>query len=114
MYRFIINKRYVSLLRAIARPGKHDILGISRETGITYSRMSNLIMQFSREGIVEKNRLNEGPGIKLDVSITDKGKMIIELFDKIAEIMEKEMSTEKIGNERGWKNGGNGKQSNLR
>ena len=105
MYRFIINKRYVNLLRAIARPGKHDVLGISRETGITYSRMSNLIMQFSREGIVEKNRLNEGPGIKLDVSITDKGKMIIEMFNKISEIMEDGISINGIKNERGWKNG---------
>ncbi len=107
MYRFIINKRYVNLLRAIARPGKHDVLGISRETGITYSRMSNLIMQFSREGIVEKNRLNEGPGIKLDVSITDKGKMIIEMFNKISEIMEDGISINGIKNERGWKNGKN-------
>ena len=106
MYRFIINKRYVNLLRAIAKPGKHDVLGISRETGITYSRMSNLIMQFSREGIVEKNRLNEGPGIKLDVSITEKGKIIIELFNKISEIMEKGISIKEIKNERGWKNGG--------
>jgi len=106
MYRFIINKRYVNLLRAIARPGKHDILGISRETGITYSRMSNLIMQFAREGIVEKNRLNEGPGIKLDVSITDKGKMIIEMLNKISGIMEEGISINKIKNERGWKNGG--------
>jgi len=95
------------LLRAIARPGKHDVLGISRETGITYSRMSNLIMQFSREGIVEKNRLNEGPGIKLDVSITDKGKMIIEMFNKISEIMEDGISINGIKNERGWKNGKN-------
>jgi len=107
MYRFIINKRYVNLLRAIARPGKHDVLGISRETGITYSRMSNLIMQFSREGIVEKNRLNEGPGIKLDVSITDKGKIIIELFNKISEIMEEGISINEIKNERGWRNGKN-------
>jgi len=106
MYRFIINKRYVNLLKAIAGPGKHDILRISRETGITYSRMSNLIMQFSREGIVEKNRLNEGPGIKLDVSITEKGKIIIELFNKISEIMEKGISIKEIKNERGWKNGG--------
>ena len=106
MYRFIINKRYVNLLRAIARPGKHDILGISRETGITYSRMSNIVMQFAREGIVKKDRSDEGPGMKLDVSITEKGKMIIEFFNKIAEIMEEKIIAEKIKNERGWKNGG--------
>ncbi|MFH1917619.1 MAG: MarR family winged helix-turn-helix transcriptional regulator [Nanoarchaeota archaeon] len=106
MYRFIINKKYVNLLRAIARPGKHDILGISRETGITYSRMSNIVMQFAREGIVKKDRSDEGPGMKLDVSITEKGKMIIEFFNKIAEIMEEKIIAEKIKNERGWKNGG--------
>ena len=106
MYRFVINKRYVNLLRAIARPGKHDILGISRETGITYSRMSNIVMQFAREGIVKKDRSDEGPGMKLDVSITEKGKMIIEFFNKIAEIMEEKIIAEKIKNERGWKNGG--------
>jgi molybdate transport repressor ModE-like protein len=105
MYRFIINKRYVDLLRAIAKPGKHDILGISRETGITYSRMSNLIMQFAREGIVEKNRMDKGPGIRLDVSITEKGKIIIEMFNKIAKIMEEGVSVNETKNERGWKNG---------
>lgn len=106
MYRFIINRRYVNLLKAIARPGKHDILEISRETGITYSRMSNLIMQFAREGLVIKNRSNEGPGKKLDVSITKKGGVVIETFNKIDEIMEEGIPINEIKSERGWRNGG--------
>lgn len=106
MYRFIINKRYVNLLKAIARPGKHDILEISRETGITYSRMSNLIMQFAREGLVIKNRSKEGPGKKLDVSITKKGDGVIEAFNKIDEIMKEGIPVNGIKNEWGWKNGG--------
>lgn len=68
--------------------------------------MSNIVMQFAREGIVKKDRSDEGPGMKLDVSITEKGKMIIEFFNKIAEIMEEKIIAEKIKNERGWKNGG--------
>lgn len=106
MYRFIINRRYVNLLKSISRPGKHDILDISRETGITYSRMSNLVMQFAREGLVIKNRSSEGPGKKLDVSITKKGEVIIEIFNRIEEIMKEGIPINEIKSERGWKNGG--------
>jgi DNA-binding MarR family transcriptional regulator len=105
MYRFIINKRYVDLLRAIAKPGKHDILGISRETGITYSRMSNLIMQFAREGIVEKNRMDKGPGIRLDVSLTETPSSIILAILLNISIITLPFSVIETKNERGWKNG---------
>ena len=103
MYRFIVNKRYVNLLKTIAKPGKHDILDMSKETGITYSRLSNIIMQFARERIVQKERSDEGPGRKLDISITEKGKLIIGFFDQIEKVMLEEMSEEEI-TERGWKN----------
>lgn len=86
MYRFIINKRYVDLLKIIARNGKHDILKLSRETRLSYGQMSIVIKQFTEEGIVYKER-DEGPGVKVDVSITEKGKLIISYFEDIEKVI---------------------------
>jgi len=94
MYRFIINKRYVNLLKAIARQGNHDVLGISRDVGFAYCRTSEYISQFAKEGIVHKVRLDKGPGIRVNISITEKGKEIIACFDKINEIMERKSEKE--------------------
>jgi len=83
----IVDKQRVNLLKAIAKPGEHDILDMSRVTGITYSRVSNIVMQLAEKGVVEKNRSKKGPGRKLDVSITEKGRALISCIDKIKEII---------------------------
>ena len=105
MYRFIVSKKYVELLRKIASSGKHDVLSISRETKMAYGHMSTVLSQFSKEGIVLKERTNEGPGMKIDVSITAKGKALIEFFDLIEETMEDESSGNVIENEKEVENG---------
>jgi len=107
MYRFIVSKKYVELLRKIAGSGKHDVLSISRETKMAYGHMSTVLTQFAKEGIVLKERTNTGPGMKIDVSITSKGKTLIEFFNSIEETMEDESFANVIESEREVKNGKN-------
>jgi predicted transcriptional regulator len=107
MYRFIVSKKYVELLRNIARSGQHDVLSISRETRMAYGHMSTVLSQFAKEGIVLKERANGGPGMKVDVSITAKGKALIGFFDLIEETMGDESSGNVIENKREVENGKN-------
>ncbi len=109
MYRFIINKQYVELLRKLARSGKHDVLSISRETKMAYGHMSTVISQFAKEGIVVKERTNEGPGMKVNISITEKGKIVINAFNKIEEAMENEDLNQIANDQKEVKNGKNRK-----
>jgi len=106
MYRFIINKRYVDLLRVISKPQKHNVLDVSREMSLAYGQASSYISQFAKEGLLMKKRLDTGPGIQVDVLITEKGKAIIACFDKIDEIMKKEFDVQ-IEDEKEVKNGKN-------
>lgn len=78
MYRFVINKRYVNLLKAIAKQGEHDVATVSKESGIAYSRISSYIAEFAREGIVIKEPLNSGPGLRIGVLFNKKTGKVVE------------------------------------
>ena len=80
MYRFICSPRYVKLMFLIN--GK-NIRQLSKEVNMTTSHLSNVMDQFSKEGLVVKER----KGREVEVKITEKGQELVEVlrdYDEIA------------------------------
>ena len=74
MYRFVCNQRYVKLLFSI-RENK-NIHQLSRESNMTTSHLSNVMDQFKREGIIEK----EKKGREVEITLTEKGIELLEIL----------------------------------
>ena len=79
MYRFICSKRYVKLMFSLN--GK-NIKQLSKEVDMTTSHLSNVMDQFLREGLIEK----EKQGREVDIKITERGKELIEILRKYDEL----------------------------
>ena len=80
MYRFICSPRYVKLMFLIN--GK-NIRQLSKEVNMTTSHLSNVMDQFSKEGLVVKER----KGREVEIKITEKGQELIKVlrvYDEIA------------------------------
>lgn len=80
MYRFICSPRYVKLMFLIN--GK-NIRQLSREVNMTTSHLSNVMDQFSKEGLVVK----EKKGREIEIKITEKGQeliVVLRQYDEIA------------------------------
>jgi len=71
-----------------------NIRQFSKESGMTTSHLSNVMDQWSREGLVTK----EKKGRETEIRITDLGKEIIGILRKYEEIANKQMN--KIKDER--------------
>jgi len=89
MYRFICSKRYLKLMFSINRK---NIRQLSRECDMTTSHLSNVMDQFSKEGIVLKER----KGREVEITITKKGQEIIELLRKYDEIAKREVKKDQL------------------
>ncbi len=87
MYRFIAQKRYVRLMFSIN--GK-NIRQLSKEVDMTTSHLSNVMDQFAKEGIIEKER----KGREVEIKVTEKGKELIEVLRKYDEIAKREIKEE--------------------
>jgi len=87
MYRFICSPRYVKLMFLIN--GK-NIRQLSRESNMTTAHLSNVMDQFSKEGIVIKER----KGREVDIHVTEKGQELIEVLRKFEEIAKRELKKE--------------------
>lgn len=87
MYRFIAQKRYVRLMFSIN--GK-NIRQLSKEVDMTTSHLSNVMDQFKREGLVEK----EKKGREVEVKLTEKGHELIELLRKYEELANRKIKKE--------------------
>ncbi len=90
MYRFIAQKRYVRLMFSIN--GK-NIRQLSKQVDMTTSHLSNVMDQFAKEGIIEKERKGREVGIK----VTEKGKELIEILRKFEELAERQINKEEPG-----------------
>jgi len=86
MYRFICSVRYMKLMFSIN--GK-NIRQLSKLVNMTTSHLSNVMDQFVKEGIIEKDKRGREVGIK----ITEKGQEIIDLLRKFEEIGKREIKT---------------------
>lgn len=87
MYRFIAQKRYVKLMFSIN--GK-NIRQLSKEVDMTTSHLSNVMDQFKKEGLVEK----EKKGREVEVKLTEKGHELIELLRKYEELANRKIKKE--------------------
>ena len=85
MYRFLMNLRYVKLLFSI--DGDKKMHQLSKESNMTTSHLSNVMDQFRREGIIEK----EKKGREVEIRITDKGQELIEILKKFDELNKQEV-----------------------
>jgi len=85
MYRFIAQKRYLKLLFSIDGKNIHQL---SKESDMTTSHLSNVMDQWSREGLVTK----EKKGRETEIKITDLGKEVIEILRQYDEIATKQIN----------------------
>jgi len=84
MYRFIAQRRYVRLMFLIN--GK-NIMQLSKKADMTISHLSNVMDQFKREGLIEK----EKKGREVEIKITKKGTELIEILRKYDELANREI-----------------------
>lgn len=90
MYRFIAQKRYVRLMFSIN--GK-NIRQLSKEVDMTTSHLSNVMDQFAKEGLIEKER----KGREVEIKVTEKGQELIEILRKYDELAERQINKEEPG-----------------
>lgn len=88
MYRFVINKKYVDLLKSLDSKSKSEksVINLSRKTQISYACLSRVLKEFYKEGLVERQEF-KGRAISLEYSLSEKGKEILKLFKKIDKIL---------------------------
>ena len=84
MYRFICSPRYVKLI--FVMNGK-NIRQLSREVNMTTSHLSNVMDQFSKEGIIVK----EKKGREVELQLTEKGQELLEILRAYHEIAKREV-----------------------
>ena len=71
MYRFVIKKTYIDLLLSL-QFGEKKIKECSDKIGMNYAHLTTVFNEFSKEGIINKDRKDNS----FDVSLTEKGKNI--------------------------------------
>lgn len=89
VYRYIINKRNYEILSMMDKLRPHSVTTLRIEANITHAHLTNLLNQFSSEGIIIKEpteRLNT-----LSIKLTPKGKDILSHLISIEKIMQKEV-----------------------
>ena len=87
MYRFICSVRYMKLMFSLNGKNIHQL---SKLVNMTTSHLSNVMDQFVKEGIIEKDKR----GREVEIKITEKGQEIIDLLRKFEEIGKREIKLE--------------------
>ena len=64
-----------------------NIRQLSKEVDMTTSHLSNVMDQFAKEGIIEKER----KGREVDIKVTEKGQELIEILRKYEEIANRQV-----------------------
>ena len=64
-----------------------NIRQLSKEVDMTTSHLSNVMDQFAKEGIIEKER----KGREIEIKITEKGQELIEVLRKYDEIARRDV-----------------------
>ena len=105
MYRFIAQRRYVRLMFSINGKNIHQL---SKEVDMTTSHLSNVMDQFAKEGLIEKER----KGREVEIKVTEKGQELIEILRKYDELVERKIKEEPREQDEGAKGQGSQDQKN--
>ncbi|EKD26424.1 MAG: hypothetical protein ACD_79C01208G0001 [uncultured bacterium] len=80
----IINQKYMNLLFEVFK-NPRNLSELSKKGDLTMSVTSNLITRWARDGILTKEKAEEGRGNDLIIQLTDYGKEQTKLLIKINE-----------------------------
>ena len=88
MYRFIAQKRYVNLLFMMG--GRKNLHQISKDpkVAMTISHLSNVTDQWSKEGLITK----EKNGREIDIQLTEVGVDLVKIMRQYADIANKQLN----------------------
>lgn len=89
MYRFVINKKYVNLLIAML-DGEKKIRQMCKKVDISYFHLTNVLQQWQEEGVVNRTRDQNS----LDITLTEKGKRIVNALLQLKTAIEEEPEKE--------------------
>ena len=81
MFRFVVSKKYIKILKSINSSKKKNILQLSKESGMTNSHVSIVMNQWLKEDLIIKTK----KGREFEIALTEKGKLQLNLLEKIIE-----------------------------
>ena len=85
MYRFVANKKYISLLIAIEE-GEKKIRQLCKRVDICYFHLTNVLQQWQKEGVIDRTRDQNS----LNITLTEKGKRIVKALLEFKTAVEEE------------------------